>query len=37
VFVVHGETETANGFAARIGEDLHWRARVPAYGEGIEC
>ena len=37
VFVVHGEAETAKGFAALIGEDLHWKARVPAYGETVEC
>ena len=37
VFVVHGEAETANGFAALIAKELHWRARVPAYGESIEC
>ncbi len=37
VFVVHGEAETANGFAALIGKELHWHARVPAHGEEIEC
>ena len=37
VFVVHGEAETANGFAALIREDLRWKARVPVYGETIEC
>ncbi len=37
VFVVHGEAETANGFAALIGKELHWRARVPAGGEEIDC
>jgi metallo-beta-lactamase family protein len=37
VFVVHGEAETAKGFATLIGEDLHWKARVPAYGETVEC
>ena len=37
VFVVHGEAETSKGFATLIGEDLHWKARVPAYGETVEC
>ena len=37
VFVVHGEAETANGFAALIEEDLRWKARVPVYGETVEC
>jgi metallo-beta-lactamase family protein len=36
-FVVHGEAETANGFAALIGRDLRWKARVPVYGETFEC
>ena len=36
-FVVHGEAETASGFAALIREDLRWKARVPVYGETIEC
>ena len=37
VFVVHGEAETANGFAALIEEDLRWKARAPVYGETVEC
>jgi len=37
VFVVHGEAETAQGFAALIGEELHWKARVPVRDEAVEC
>ena len=36
-FVVHGEAETAKGFGALIAKELHWRVRVPACGEQIEC
>jgi metallo-beta-lactamase family protein len=36
VFVVHGEVETATGFAQLIESDLHWKTRVPAYGETVE-
>jgi len=33
VFVVHGEAETAKGFAERIARDLHWKTHVPQRGE----
>jgi metallo-beta-lactamase family protein len=36
VFVVHGEAETAAGFAQLIESDLHWKTQVPAYGETLE-
>lgn len=36
VFVVHGEAETAKGFADLVTRDLHWKTRVPAYGESVE-
>ena len=36
-FVVHGEAETASGFAQLIRRDLHWKVRVPEYREMLEC
>jgi metallo-beta-lactamase family protein len=36
VYVVHGEVDTARGFAALIREELHWEARAPTHGEQIE-
>ena len=36
-FVVHGEAETASGFAQLIRRDLHWKVRVPAYRETLKC
>ena len=35
-FVVHGEAETARGFADQISHDLGWRAEAPARGACIE-
>ena len=32
-----GEAQTAKGFAALIGEELRWKARVPTHGEAVEC
>lgn len=36
-FVVHGEPETARGFAGLIERELRWETRVPTYGESVEC
>ncbi len=36
-FVVHGEAETASGFAALIRKDLRWKVHVPAYRESVKC
>lgn len=36
-FVVHGESETARGFAGLIERELRWKTRVPTYGETLEC
>lgn len=35
-FVVHGEAQTASGFAARIASDFGWRAEAPGPGAQIE-
>ena len=35
VFVVHGEPQVAQHFAARIEEELDWNAIVPKYGEVV--
>ena len=35
-FVVHGEAGTARGFAELIASELHWKTRVPGYGETAE-
>lgn len=37
VFVVHGEAETTEAFAATIRRTLHWPALAPAEGQVIEC
>jgi len=34
-FVVHGEAQTAQGFANLIGEKLHWRAEAPTLGTSV--
>jgi metallo-beta-lactamase family protein len=34
-FVVHGEAETACGFAAQVQRDLGWRAEAPARGTHV--
>jgi metallo-beta-lactamase family protein len=34
-FVVHGEAETALGFAATIRESLHWQAEAPEPGQSV--
>jgi len=34
-FVVHGEAETAQGFAATIGDELGWPAEAPAPGQSV--
>jgi metallo-beta-lactamase family protein len=34
-FIVHGEEEIANAFAAAIDAQLHWPTRIPAHGETI--
>jgi metallo-beta-lactamase family protein len=34
-FVVHGEAETAQGFAATIHEELGWQAEAPEPGQGV--
>lgn len=36
VFVVHGEAQTAEAFAATIRGTLHWPALAPAEGQPIE-
>jgi metallo-beta-lactamase family protein len=35
-FVVHGEAETACGFAAKVSADLGWRAEAPAAGTRVD-
>ncbi len=35
-FVVHGESETASGFAAQVQRDLGWHAEAPARGTRVE-
>ena len=35
-FVVHGEAQTARGFAERVAHDLGWHTHAPARGERIE-
>ena len=35
-FVVHGESETARGFARTIQEQLGWNAQAPAAGQQVE-
>jgi metallo-beta-lactamase family protein len=35
-FVMHGEAETADGFAARLHNELGWNARAPNRGEAIK-
>jgi metallo-beta-lactamase family protein len=35
-FVVHGEAETACGFAAKVSVDLGWRAEAPAAGTRVD-
>jgi metallo-beta-lactamase family protein len=35
-FVTHGEPRAAAALQASIAEELGWRARVPAHGEGFE-
>lgn len=37
VYVVHGEAETARGFAELILGTLRWKARMPVHGETVEC
>ncbi len=37
VFIVHGEAQTAEAFAATIRGTLHWPALAPAKGQVIEC
>jgi metallo-beta-lactamase family protein len=34
--VVHGEAETACGFAAKVSADLGWRAEAPAAGTRVD-
>ena len=35
-FVVHGEPDAADTLRHRIQDELHWRARVPQHGEGVD-
>jgi metallo-beta-lactamase family protein len=35
-FVVHGEAQTACGFAGKIADELGWRVEAPAPGTGVD-
>lgn len=35
-FVVHGEAQTASGFAELIAQKLHWHAEAPVAGSSVE-
>jgi metallo-beta-lactamase family protein len=34
-FIVHGEPVAMEALATRIGRELHWQTRIPAYGDAI--
>jgi metallo-beta-lactamase family protein len=36
-FVVHGEAQTAQGFAATVQQRLGWNAAAPAQGSTVQC
>jgi metallo-beta-lactamase family protein len=36
IFIVHGETEAANGLRLKIKKELGWQAKIPALNEEFE-